>query len=434
MIFRALDIFIGEQIVGVLYQYGDIIRLQVDNDYASNPNRPLLSISLQAKDPKQEASLLLNPSTPMLNSTGEGRLPNFFQNLLPEGVLRKHIALERHCAENDYFDLLAACGKDLPGNVRAAPSAMSRAFTTSVVTQNLDALEESVVDEPLADAVSLSGMQPKLALALDGGRYVARQRMEGAHIIGKLPTNLYEYLPEVEHLSLQLARVAGVTVCNTTLQPMHLLIADHQYELGKTQNFLAVQRFDRDRPGRLHAEDFAQILNVQPQNKYTGGSYADIARVMMAVNGLGEPAVLELIRRITVSELIGNYDFHLKNIGVLHFPDGRIELSPAYDIVAYSVYIKGKGHALKLTSKLGRGESLTPAAIRQFSNEVGILETKVRQTIKEVCSAAFEEWADVIDASSVSNEQKTRLKRYVDESVLINGLNKRAKKMILPGR
>ena len=412
MLFSALEIHLGEVFVGILFKYGDIIRLEVDRAYAGDMNRPTLSLSLKAEDPAQEEALLRDPLNPSLNSLGKGKLPAFFQNLLPEGVLRKAVAAERKCAEDDHFELLAACGLDLPGFVYARPS-NDRSVTARILTKGAESLEMSVVDEPMDDGVSISGMQPKLALVYEGGRYVSGRRHKGGHIIGKLPTALYDLLPEVEHLSLELARAAGVNACETSLEPLDLIDADHHFTLGHSRTFLAVKRFDRDRPGRMHAEDFAQVLSIDPEMKYSGATYGDIGRVLMRLEGLGEAAVLELFRRIAVSELLGNYDFHVKNIGLLHFPDGRVELSPAYDIVAYSVYFAGRGHALAFGRGHAKKQILSPDTLRIFANEVGLPEPKLRQVVMQVCDRAFHVWPGLIDASTLMPEQKERLKKFV---------------------
>lgn len=412
MILSALDIFLGDRKVGILFQYGTIIRFQVDAAYANDSNRPILSLSMRAARPEQDAALLLNPFAAMFNSPGEQRLPPFFQNLLPEGVLRKHIAQERDCEETDHFELLAACGRNLPGNVIALPSHLSRGQVATLVTQDNDALEESVVADPLDDAVAISGMQPKLALVLEGGRYVSRTTHGDTHIIGKLPTVQYDLLPEVEFLSLGLARAAGVTVCDASLQPLSAIFSDHNYVIGKSDKFLAVQRFDRDQPGRMHVEDFAQILSVDPDRKYNGATYADMAKVMLAVDDLGERAVFELVRRITVNDLVGNYDGHLKNYGVRHLPGGRTELSPAYDIVAYSVYLGGRGHALSFAANQPKRQSVSPTVMRQFANEVGVLEPQIRRQISDVCIKALDTWPRLISNSLLQDEQKGRLTAY----------------------
>lgn len=436
MNFSALEIFIGQEKAGILFKYGSLIRFQVDAGYAGNAQRALLSLSMRAGDPAQDAALLLNPLAARFNSPGGGRLPPFFQNLLPEGVLRKHIAALRQCAENDYFELLAACGADLPGNVMARPAPPSPALvmqlleaTRSADQESPGRPEESIMQAPLPDAVSISGMQPKLPLLLQGGRYVSGRRLGDAHIIGKLPTTQYDMLPEVEYLSLQLAAVAGVTVCEATLQPLSLIDASHDYVLGGSGNFLAVRRFDRDQPGRLHAEDFAQILGVDPEYKYTGGSYADIARVMQKVDGLGEGAVLELMRRITVSELLGNYDFHLKNIGVLHYPDGRIALSPAYDIVAYSAYMNGNGHALAFSHGQPKRLVLGPATLRLFANDAGVPEAKLRNEIRKVCTLAMKHWPAMITASDLRPQQKDKLHMFMTARPVMQSLLKRQRVM-----
>ena len=421
----ALDIFIGERQAGILFQYGEMLRFQVDPAYAQDPQRPPLSLSMRAATPQQDMALLLNPLAAIFNSPGKMRLPAFFQNLLPEGVLRKQIALERQCAEDDHFELLAACGRDLPGAVRAIPTKLTRAMMTRLVTQDKEAIEESVMAAPLVDGVSISGMQPKLALILEGGRYVSRTRHKDAHIIGKLPTAQYDRLPEVEHLSLQLAQAAGVTVCSASLQPLAAIMAEHPHAAEEQQQFLAVRRFDRDQPGRLHVEDFCQILAVDPDKKYTGASYADMALVMQAVPGLGEAACHELLRRIAVNELIGNYDAHLKNFGVRYLADGSIEFSPAYDVVAYSVYLNGSGHALKFAEGQAKRSFLSPLTLRAFANRSGLLEPPLRHVIGEVCKKALAAWPDLIAASQLLPHQKTRLTDYFMNRGIIAGLRAR---------
>lgn len=432
MKFSALEILIGPTRVGYLFRYGDIIRFDIDDAYARDRNRPMISLSMLAGDEDQQAAFLLDRLNPVLNSLGNGRLPAFFQNLLPEGVLRSHIALERRCDEDDHFEILAACGADLPGNIYAIPT-HDLGLTARLVTQYNDALEVSVIDDPLDDGVSLSGMQPKLALISNGGRFVAARHLSGVHVIGKLPTAAYDLLPQVENLSLDLARAAGASVCRASLQPLSSIIADHRYVLGNSDKFLAVERFDRDQPGRLHAEDFAQVMSIDPQKKYSGGSYADIARILLAVHGLGEPAVNELLRRIAIAELLGNFDFHLKNIGLLHYADGHIEMSPAYDIVAYCVYHRGYGHALRFADGLPKRKVLDAQTLRAFSNEVGLPEAPFRRVIKEVCALAMDRWPAMIKDSDIQPEQKQRLWNFVKDRPLMASFIRRQKTFKIGG-
>ena len=208
----ALDIFLGAQRAGLLFQYGAgrtaLTRFIPDDVFWSDPQSPVMSWAATDDDAQRRDIFWRSyVTTPFFNAEG-GRLPTFFQNLLPEGPLRRHLEALRGCGPNDHFDMLAACGTDLPGNVYAYPAHLDAAVLAGVVTQHHDALEMSVTAEPMPDATSLSGVQPKLALVMQGGRYVARTKdAEGRHIIAKLPTAEYALLPEVEALSLQLAKL-----------------------------------------------------------------------------------------------------------------------------------------------------------------------------------------------------------------------------------
>ena len=162
----------------------------------------------------------LDYTNPIFNgevgSRGEKLLPAFFQNLLPEGVFRNHVADQAKINPADHMAMLAACGNDLPGNVRAKWRDISRNQLQQLVTQNNDALEMTVWAEPFQDAIAMSGVQPKLAVNRDAeGRFVGRTRLGDTSIIAKLPSPERPRIPMVEDLSMRLAQqfdqpIAGV--------------------------------------------------------------------------------------------------------------------------------------------------------------------------------------------------------------------------------
>jgi serine/threonine-protein kinase HipA len=342
----------------------------------------------------------------------------FFQNLLPEGALRRHLAQIRRCAPDDHFELLAACGTDLPGAVYAFPAHLEREHVAGIVTQHQDALEMSVVADPMDEATSLSGVQPKLSLVEQGGRYVARTRdSAGHHIIAKLPTAEFPLLPQVEELSLRLAAAVGVNTCTATLAPVEDIDTELPFVLGGSRHFLAVRRFDR-RNGQehVHCEDFAQVLGVAPELKYTHAhaSYGFMARVMRESMGLDAAQVQEFIRRIAVNELMGNYDAHLKNFGVTYV-DGRTpQLSPAYDVVAYAAFLPGRGHALPFARGSRPRANLSPAVLRELCEEARFPETLASATVRDVVRKACATWPALIEASALLPEQKARLLRHFE--------------------
>jgi serine/threonine-protein kinase HipA len=147
-------------------------------------------------------------------------------------VFRDHVAQVRGCDPKDHFEMLAACGLDLPGKVFAKPVEPSRDELTHCITQDQDALEMTVSADPLEQGVSLSGVQLKLSVMEQGGRYVGRTKDQDTHRIAKLPVVGQPLLPELKDVSLALARLAGVTVCQAYLEPLEKLTLRHSYDLG----------------------------------------------------------------------------------------------------------------------------------------------------------------------------------------------------------
>jgi serine/threonine-protein kinase HipA len=111
---------------------------------------------------------------------------------------------------------------------------------------------------------------------------------------------------------------------------------------------LAAKRFDRLPNGqRIHIEDFAQVFDVLPDDKYTKNiSYAYMAATIWKF--LGEDSLKEFIRRIVFNLAICNTDMHLKNWSLIYKDTITPQLAPAYDLVATYPYVKHDELALKL--------------------------------------------------------------------------------------
>ncbi|MEP6721383.1 MAG: type II toxin-antitoxin system HipA family toxin [Variovorax sp.] len=430
---KILDIALGGRPFGKLFQYADLCRFVAEPALVADPPPEVLSLSMLANDRVVQAALWGDLKNPLFNGQG-GRLPVYFQNLLPEGVLRTHLAQLRGCGEDDHFELLAACGSDLPGAVSARPASVDRATLQRLVTQDQDALEMSVVALPLPQGISVSGVQPKLGLRRQGGRYVARTRAGAStRVIAKLPVVGRPHMPQLEKLSLDLAAAAGVEVCHAELAPLSAIHAEHSYALPDEPDFLAVTRFDREGARRVHFEDFAQVLAIDPQHKYSA-SYLDMARVMRAFPSLGDAAVLELVRRLAVNELLGNPDAHLKNFGLLYPDSIAPRFAPAYDIVAYAALQRVEGHALPLmpsaagtpkAAQVRRGTLFTPASVRAFCFAAGLHEPLMRRTIADTVRRARAAWPGMIDASTLPAPWKNTLSKRLQAHPLLQGLARR---------
>ena len=415
--------------IGCLFKYTQpglppILRFAADEAYARQPwdEADVLSESMRADDPAQQQSFWLDVTRPEFNtvrgSKGDWELPPFFQNLLPEGVFRRFVAEEAQIDPMDHMAMIAACGKNLPGAVTAEWENISRDTLQRLITQNQDALEATVWAEPFQDALSISGVQPKIGVNKNAeGRFVGRTSRGEASIIAKLPSPEYARMPQLESLGMGLARLAGVDVCEFELVPMSALAAPHRYDLGDevAGQFLAVTRFDRGpRGSKVHFEDFAQVFGRPPEQKYAE-SYLAIAAVLLGLPRCGEAAVHELLRRIEVNELLGNADMHLKNLGLLYRDRHHAELAPAYDITSTLLYNGARGHALRLMPDGDAAERqhaapiFNPTRLQAFCNALGLQVAGAAKVLRDVAAEAARQWLAPIMVSGLTPTQKRQL-------------------------
>ena len=420
---RSLRIRLGLTEVGSLFGLDDgRVYFRFDDAYATDPQRPLLSQLYLGSSEERTVAQLLNPALDVNRGDGRGGLPPFFQNLLPEGQLRKHLIERAGLAPDDEFGLLAYCGKDLPGDVSALSEALDDQHMGRLIGQGRDSYEMSSGQLATPDGASISGVQPKVALVrAPGGRYVMRSRRveeaQGAHFIGKLPASDYPRMPEVEFSSLALAQAAGVQVCTHALLPLTAIAEQLPFGLrSDAEQFLLIHRFDRDAAtptGRLHMEDFAQITGTPAASKYAG-TYAALGVVLLERSCKGEDDLFELLRRIKVNELLGNFDAHLKNFSLLYRHPQRAELSPAYDIVAYSAYLGGSGHALAFVPGESTRQLLTPAVLRALANIWRIPEPKLQMVLIDTVERAMQNWPLLLPTLPLDQSQRQRIQAHLD--------------------
>jgi serine/threonine-protein kinase HipA len=256
-------------------------------------------------------------------------LPVWFANLLPEGGFRR--LLERSLGPGPMSDyaLLLQLGTDLPGAVTIVGD----------VPDDEDPARQG--EQPLATdyRFSVAGVQTKVVLAESGGdRMTIPLHGQTGRWIGKLPDRMFPHLPRNEHTVMWLLAAAGIATPEVDLVRADCVDRLPPGLADPTDDVFVIRRFDRPDDGpRTHAEDFAQIADVDPRLKYDApvtfdGIGAVVARLC------GPDDFDEYIRRIVAMLAVGNNDMHLKNWSVV-YPDGRQpRLSPAYDFVSTTFY------------------------------------------------------------------------------------------------
>jgi serine/threonine-protein kinase HipA len=346
---RYLEMFLHQangtrRPIGYLSQYGDALRISFNNDYVGDPNRPILSLGFQAGTEAGTVQILTAMRDARL-VRNDGKWPVFLQNLLPEGHNRDRLALERRCSPDDEFELLAAAGHDLMGALEVCPVPTDKGIPDVVrnwhTTLGLDVLEPGFVEFPVEDAAAIPGVVTKFSAVQDGRRYVVKRHGAAGSFILKLPSTAHPDLVQNEHIGYLLCRALGLNCAEASI------ISKADAELPEQVPFddiLAVKRFDRTATGgRVHMEEFAQVLQYAPKNKYGKGIHEDYVTMLRIIDNLSANPVAdvrEFLRRFCAFILMGNTDAHLKNWALL-YPDGRNpELSPLYDPVCVTAFFE----------------------------------------------------------------------------------------------
>jgi serine/threonine-protein kinase HipA len=283
-------------------------------------------------------STMLSESVPfdlVVNRARAGRRRNFFAELLPEGSVLDNLAAEIRVSTDDIIALLAQFGRDVAGAVQIydpeAPGepripALAAVDAAAIGRMLNNTKAAPLGNRPKTGRTSLAGVQEKIVLARDQGRWF--QVLDGypsTHII-KPPSARYPSITFDEEYGLRAAKAAGLTTLDSWIE-------DFDGVPG-----LVIERYDRspDAPqGRIHQEDMNQALGASKNEKYQEfGGKLSLKRVAEALGRNGdEESVRRLLQLLTLSQAIGNLDMHGKNISMLHLRDGSTRITPAYDVV-----------------------------------------------------------------------------------------------------
>lgn len=342
----TLEVLLHGTRVGALTQdtASGVVSFSLDESYLEATERAVLG---QVFEDRRRTQQFRRPKP-------VGHLPHFFANVMPEGALE--LVVERQFPGLSRMEILSRIGGDLPGavTVRASDGAEG-------VTETRRVFDEP--EPPQAEAespwrFSLAGVQLKMSAVRDAyDRFTLPvSNIDGRWIV-KFGAGEYASLPENEFAVMRWAQRAGLNV------PEHRLIDRAQVrgvdldrdDAGETA-FL-IERYDRTDAGRVHQEDFAQVLGLAPEMKYDHATYETLARLVGDLCGVED--LREFMRRVVFMILSGNVDAHLKNWSLV-YPDRRTaRLAPAYDLVFVMYYPRIERRlALKLANEK------VPAAIQ----------------------------------------------------------------------
>jgi serine/threonine-protein kinase HipA len=322
---HVLNVHLQDRLVGTITNLTSDHNVFVFADeYLEDPNAPVLSLGFY--DAERRVSL---PSR-----VPHVRLLPFFANLLPEGHLRQYLAQRAHVNLVRDFPLLWLTGHDLPGAVVVEHAEGLAAPTEDAA----NVISRDVESDPNVLKFSLAGVQLKFSAirGAAGGLTIPVHGLGGDWIL-KMPSATYKNVPENEYAMLSFARDVGIDVPEVRLidpSTVKHMPPEVRTDLGRA---MSIKRFDRDGARRVHIEDFNQIFNQYPADKYKHASYGSMLTGIW--RGIGEEDTREFVRRLVFNVAIGNGDMHLKNWSVIYRDGKTPQLAPAYDFLSTIVYL-----------------------------------------------------------------------------------------------
>lgn len=214
---------------------------------------------------------------------------------------------------------------------------LSLPFTRSQFIQELPERQKGM---------SISGYQPKLSLRLESGELQVVSN-HGAYILKPSPEE-YPYLAENEHATMCVMQRLKFDVPTFGLMPF-------KHEDNQTAELaFVIKRYDRQDTGytKLHQEQLDGAMGISDKygkvvNK-KAISYEKVAKFVNNSVNSSLQSKRDLFLRIVYAYVLGNNDFHLRNLGIVHPEIGLSYLAPVYDFISVVPYSAAFGEYLAL--------------------------------------------------------------------------------------
>jgi serine/threonine-protein kinase HipA len=339
-VLRALEVWCFEQLAGQLVDDGDALTFSYTAEWIKAGYPPL------------------SQSLPLTGEYTERNVKAFFGGLLPEGELRKMLALELQVSDENDFSILEHVGGDCAGAVSLyVPGKAPKKGEGRVDWLDNDgvaSLTRELPERPMYAGpedeyrLSLAGAQDKLPVVVGDEMRIGLPRggRPSTHIL-KTP---------IEHLP---ATVLNEAFCLRVGSRLGLNCANAEPHRVNGAEMLLVERYDRAerdaKTVRLHQEDFCQALAIESSHKYEnegGPKLVDCVELLRRVSKTPARDLPRFLDAWALSYLAGNHDAHGKNYSLLYDESGPA-LAPTYDVLSTIVYRNFKSMDRKMAMKVG---------------------------------------------------------------------------------
>ncbi|MBI4404732.1 MAG: type II toxin-antitoxin system HipA family toxin [Deltaproteobacteria bacterium] len=362
---KKLYAYFESKKVGVLTKDNDdVYSFEYEKSWREDPNAFAISLSM----PVQQEEKFGNKVT-----------LSFFENLLPEGDVRKE--LETAYKISGVFDFLAEFGRDCAGAiiVTKQPDYQAPAGPLELVSIDMKkihaAIEErlsvaEVISETSPGYLSLAGAQDKFPAVLrDGKFYLPKNGHPTTHIV-KVPIWRRGVKESVynEYYCMQLAKAVGLEIPSCqVIDGDHPLFVIERYDRATSKADGSVHR--------IHQQDLCQAQGISSKSKYEvrGGpslkqNYEFVREHVSAAHRYS--SMERLLDWVCFNLVIGNNDSHSKNVSLLLHQKSKYLLAPFYDLMSTAIY---EGLDPSFSFRIGDRDEFSKIG----KNQIELLETQL---------------------------------------------------------
>jgi serine/threonine-protein kinase HipA len=331
---------------------------------------------------------------------------NWLRGLLPDNETRlQEVEREFTVSRDDPYAVLAHIGEDCVGAVQFAPPARAEEIAGGRAKADVEWLDEKTLETLLEEVAarpaphrravrtgqfSLPGALGKVALVRDevAGRWGRPTgQWPSTHIL-KPPMPGVAWHNENEHYCLRLAEAAGLPA-----------VASEIVRAG-ARSAISVLRYDRQRhPGgglsRLHQEDMAQALGLDPQLKYAAEGGAGVREIVRLLRDYAYPDDVDaFVRYVGFTWITATTDAHLRNFSVLITLGQNAGLAPLYDVASALGLPRGRGRRTPLRLAMAIGGTTALDEIDRAAWEREIDRSRLAKSVLAELGALCERVAE----------------------------------------
>lgn len=418
---RSLQVYVDQTLAGTLSEANNLWVFEYDPAWAALERSFDLSPALPRRVLRHEDGGTVRP------------VQWYFDNFLPEELLRKTVASEAGIKDHDdAFALLTYLGAESAGSLTLLPPGAPlpdefamRELSNEALSQRIRNIPKQTLSKDAPKRMSLAGAQHKmLVLAKGETLYEPVGATPSTYILKPDHPDTARYPASVfnEFFTMRLARAARLKIPEVRMRyvPEPVYLIERFDRLVDKKSLRTANPLTAPRVSRLHTIDACQLLNKASTFKHSGATLD--ALVQLIDKTTNKIATRNgLFRWLVFNIVVGNDDCHLKNLS-FHVSSDGIALAQHYDLLCTGAYHtktfadeNGMWNQVPMAFPLPGAKTfgdVTLGSVLAAAEQLGLPETVARRIVREVTTRVEKEFARII-AEHEEMAKKTTPERVV---------------------